>query len=690
MSGIHQGRAVRSRRHAARHRARLPRIAERSCAREENLAPLSFETVRARFRTAAMRWCGSASARCRPEAHEAMRMRLLNIYRQRSPNTRACSKAATRCSPSSNGAASPGASSPTSPAGSPIRCWSKSTCTTARAPSSAATRLPERKPHPLPLLHAAKTMGVEPARMRVRRRRRTRHAGRAGRRHVSRWSRASDTSATTIAPTSGSRMAGSTRRSNCSTGSTSRRADAARRERSRRRMNAAWIIASSPRSPRRVIGYLVGTLRAARRAQNLCARARSGTRAHSPPNRDLRARTAELLAQSEAQVRAGRRERFAPGARRQQRNLPQARARSLRTRPGRGQRHAQGTRRSHHATGRAASRWRSRKPGRTGAGASNANAASPPASFPDRSKTCVKVQASCSARRAICRRRCAGRKCAAAGARSRCVAWSNSPACPSTAISPSRNSVDAGERGALRPDLLVRMPDSRSIVVDAKTPLDAYLDAVEAPDDETRRARAGAPRAAGRTARARTRPEELLGTVRAQPGVRGAVPAGRSVPVGGAGRTARPASIPRSSSASSSPRRRRSWRCSRSLPTAGGRAPVTENAREIRELGQDLHKRAHDFVNHLQKVGRSLGNAVESFNAAVGSLERNVHAAGAQVSPSWASTTDAPLAPVDPIEKRCACLASGAGARSRRRRRHIAHTFMNDIFRSAPASAGAR
>ena len=31
------------------------------------------------------------------------------------------------------------------------------------------------------------------------------------------------------------------------------------------------------------------------------------------------------------------------------------------------------------------------------------------------------------------------------------------------------------------------MPDSRSIVVDAKTPLDAYMDAVEAPDDETRR-----------------------------------------------------------------------------------------------------------------------------------------------------------------------------------------------------------
>ena len=36
---------------------------------------------------------------------------------------------------------------------------------------------------------------------------------------------------------------------------------------------------------------------------------------------------------------------------------------------------------------------------------------------------------------------------------------------------------------------------------------------------------------------------------------------------------------------------------------------VTENAREIRELGQDLHKRLNVFVNHLQKVGRSLGKS---------------------------------------------------------------------------------
>ena len=46
--------------------------------------------------------------------------------------------------------------------------------------------------------------------------------------------------------------------------------------------------------------------------------------------------------------------------------------------------------------------------------------------------------------------------------------------------------VQTGE-GTLRPDLLVRMPEARDLVVDAKTPLDAYMDAIEANDDDTRR-----------------------------------------------------------------------------------------------------------------------------------------------------------------------------------------------------------
>src|ERR1700733_6931041 len=44
------------------------------------------------------------------------------------------------------------------------------------------------------------------------------------------------------------------------------------------------------------------------------------------------------------------------------------------------------------------------------------------------------------------------------------------------------------EDGRLRPDLLVRLPGTKNIVVDAKAPLSAYLDAIEAKDEETRTA----------------------------------------------------------------------------------------------------------------------------------------------------------------------------------------------------------
>ena len=52
----------------------------------------------------------------------------------------------------------------------------------------------------------------------------------------------------------------------------------------------------------------------------------------------------------------------------------------------------------------------------------------------------------------------------------------------------TQTTVGADE-GRLRPDLLVRLPAGKTIVVDAKTPLDGYLRAMEAPDEPTRKAR---------------------------------------------------------------------------------------------------------------------------------------------------------------------------------------------------------
>jgi DNA recombination protein RmuC len=51
---------------------------------------------------------------------------------------------------------------------------------------------------------------------------------------------------------------------------------------------------------------------------------------------------------------------------------------------------------------------------------------------------------------------------------------------------------------------------------------------------------------------------------------------------------------------------------------------LADNAQEIRVLAEDLYGRLATFVTHMNKVGRQLGSSVESYNRAVGSLERKV------------------------------------------------------------------
>jgi DNA recombination protein RmuC len=71
---------------------------------------------------------------------------------------------------------------------------------------------------------------------------------------------------------------------------------------------------------------------------------------------------------------------------------------------------------------------------------------------------------------------------------------------------------------------------------------------------------------------------------------------------------------------------------------------LAENALRIQELGEEMYKRLATFTAHLGKVGRTLGQSVEAYNSAVGSLER-------QVLPGARKFTELGLRPAREIEE---------------------------------------
>jgi DNA recombination protein RmuC len=76
---------------------------------------------------------------------------------------------------------------------------------------------------------------------------------------------------------------------------------------------------------------------------------------------------------------------------------------------------------------------------------------------------------------------------------------------------------------------------------------------------------------------------------------------------------------------------------------------VAHNAQQIQELGGELHSRLTTFLGHLTKIGQRLGGAVDAFNAATGSLQRQVVPQARRLRDLGASA-EAPLEAPGPIE----------------------------------------
>ena len=180
-----------------------------------------------------------------------------------------------------------------------------------------------------------------------------------------------------------------------------------------------------------------------------------------------------------------------------------------------------------------------------------------------------------------------------------------------------------GAEGQSRPDMIVRMPDERELVVDAKTPLDAYLSAIEASDDETRdkyllqharNVRARIRELAAKTywAQFRRAPDFVVLFIPGEQFLGAALDVDRDL-LEHAMRQRVILTTPTSLIA-----------LLRAVGYGWRQQALAANAERIRETGEDLYNRLATFSEHLSRLGRSLDSAVSQYNQSVGSFQAKV------------------------------------------------------------------
>lgn len=204
------------------------------------------------------------------------------------------------------------------------------------------------------------------------------------------------------------------------------------------------------------------------------------------------------------------------------------------------------------------------------------------------------------------------------------------------------------DNGRLRPDLVVHLPGGKQIVVDAKAPLDAFLDAQEAIDDEARTLKLQAH------ARQVREHMDRLGS-KAYWEQLGNSP--EMVVMFLPGETLFSAALQHDLTLIEHGLRQRVLLASpitliallTTVAHAWRQEALTENYREVARLGRELYDRLGTLVDHFDDLRKKLDGAVQAYNRAAGSFESRVLVSARRMKELSVTTADE-LALAEPIE----------------------------------------
>lgn len=205
------------------------------------------------------------------------------------------------------------------------------------------------------------------------------------------------------------------------------------------------------------------------------------------------------------------------------------------------------------------------------------------------------------------------------------------------------------DEGLLRPDLVVRLPGGRTVVVDAKTPIQALLDASQT-DDEAARARrladfarnvrehVAALKAKSYWKQFESAPDFVVMFLPGESFFRAAIEQDPSLldqPAQSGIVLASPATL---------------ITMLRTIASSWREEQVAQSARAISELGRELYERLGTMTEHLVTLGKRLDGSVQAYNQTVGSFERRV-LVSARKFPEHGVTAPKELPDVAPLDK---------------------------------------